>query len=123
MLMAFSEAVGLVQWNTNVIGSLPKESKPVVKNVLLGDRCLQFLQRILKKNTSISEVLLVHGLHDDTDHYAKGCRSSLPSVGSYSIMRRYFTSAVMSVGIGGCIHKFTDWPPGERTANSTALCP
>jgi len=24
--------------------------------------------------------------------------------------------------IGGCIHKFLDWPPGERTANGTALC-
>jgi hypothetical protein len=24
--------------------------------------------------------------------------------------------------IGGCIQKFPDWPPGARTANSTALC-
>jgi len=24
--------------------------------------------------------------------------------------------------IRGCIQKFPDWPPGERTANGTALC-
>jgi len=24
--------------------------------------------------------------------------------------------------IGGCIHKFVDWPLGARTANVTALC-
>jgi hypothetical protein len=24
--------------------------------------------------------------------------------------------------VRGCIQKFPDWPPGERTANGTALC-
>jgi len=27
-----------------------------------------------------------------------------------------------SSGIGGCIQKFPDWPPGARTANGTPLC-
>jgi hypothetical protein len=26
------------------------------------------------------------------------------------------------VGVGGCIQKFPDWPPGARTANGTAFC-
>jgi len=31
-------------------------------------------------------------------------------------------SSGLSVYLGWCIQKFTDWPPGARTANGTALC-
>jgi hypothetical protein len=29
---------------------------------------------------------------------------------------------LLTLGIGGCIQKFPDWPPGARTTNGTALC-
>jgi len=36
----------------------------------------------------------------------------------YSEKGQYVTQAY----IRGLIRKFPDWPPGERTANGTALC-
>jgi hypothetical protein len=30
--------------------------------------------------------------------------------------------SVMYNNVRGCIQKFSDWPPGARTANGTALC-
>jgi hypothetical protein len=40
-------------------------------------------------------------------------------------MRLFFGGLLFSAfchQIRGCIQKFSDWPPGARTANGTALC-